>query len=187
MPPDVEVEEGRPRPPRLLRLPPDIRHRIYLYTGVARFDGHACIYYLDGRKESRRERSVFDPPPTRNFAGLLLSCRTLYTETATLLYSANRFVIFYTRPGSLTPLRALSPTTLASLTSLKIVLNESSCHQPTDSHNYPLVAAVIGGPNGLMRPIAPTTTTLPHIAVLYSTGLIRTWTWQQPSGQLNLC
>jgi len=137
MSPSVEVEEQVSRRPSLLRLPPDIRHRIYLHTGVARFDGHACTYYLDGRKESRTERSKFDPPPTRNFAGLLLSCRTLYTETATLLYSANRFVIFYSNHGSLKPLRALSSTALASLTSLKIVLNESSCHQPTDSHNYP--------------------------------------------------
>jgi hypothetical protein len=104
---------------------------------VARFDGHACIYHLDGRKESRAARSEFDPPPTRNFAGLLRSCRTLYIEAAALLYSANRFVIFYSHSGSFKPLRALSPTALASLTSLKIVLNESSCHQPTDSYNYP--------------------------------------------------
>ena len=140
MSPDDEVEKQLPRPPSLLvRLPSHIRHRIYLHTGVARFDGHACIYHLDGRKESRKERSDFDPPPTRNFAGLLLSCHTLYAETAALLYSANRFVIFYSHHlhGSLEPLRVLSPTALASLTSLKVVLNESSCHQPADSHNYP--------------------------------------------------
>ena len=137
MTPDVEFKEQAPRPPSLLRLPPHIRHRIYLVVGVARFDGHPYTYHLDGRKESRSERSEFDPPPARNFAGLLLSCRTLYAETAALLYSANRFVIFYSHHGSLEPLRVLSPAALASLTSLKIVLNESSCHQPTDSHNYP--------------------------------------------------
>ena len=53
------------------------------------------------------------------------------------MYSANRFVIFYSHHGSFEPLRVLSPTVLASLTSLKIVLNESSCHQPTDSMEYP--------------------------------------------------
>jgi hypothetical protein len=138
MSPDVEVEEQLSRPLlSLVRLPPHIRHRIYLHTGLARFDGHACIYHLDGRKESRTARSDFDPPQTRKFAGLLLSCRTLYTETAALLYSANRFVIFYSHSGSFKPLRALSPTALTSLTSLKIVLNESSCHQPADSYNYP--------------------------------------------------
>ncbi|KAK4129110.1 hypothetical protein N657DRAFT_630073 [Parathielavia appendiculata] len=89
--------------------------------------------------ESCREKSEFDPPPPRKFAGLLLSCRPLYTEPTALLYSANRFVIFYSHHGSLRlkTLRAPSPTALASMTSLNIVLNESSCHQPTDSHNYP--------------------------------------------------
>ncbi|KAK4097660.1 hypothetical protein N658DRAFT_569172 [Parathielavia hyrcaniae] len=139
-----DAETGRERSvpaTKFVRLPPHIRHRIYLYTGVVRFDGHACTYCLDGLKESRRERSRCAPPPSRNFTGLLLSCRTLYTETVALLYSANRFVIFYSpaHNGSLglKPLRALSPAALASLTSLKIVLNGSSCHQPTDSHNYP--------------------------------------------------
>jgi hypothetical protein len=62
---------------------------------------------------------VFLPGPVREVAGRL--------------YSANRFVIFYSRQGSLEPLRALSATSLAALTSLKLVLRESSCHQPTDS------------------------------------------------------
>lgn len=133
----LQVEKQPPRPLNLVRLPPHIRHQIYLRTGVARFDGHPYTYYLDGRKESRMGRSGFDPPPARNFAGLLQSCRTLYAEAAALLYSANRFVIFYSHNGpGLGPLRALSPTALASLTSLKIVLNQSSCHQPTDSYEY---------------------------------------------------
>ena len=134
MAPDIEA--GR-EPSRLLRLPPHIRHRTYLRLGVARFDGYPNTYYLDGRKESRMARSDFDPPLARNFAGLLLSCRVLYAETAALLYSANRFVIFYSHHGSLNPLRALSPVSLASLTSLKIVLNQSSCHSPIDSYTYP--------------------------------------------------
>ncbi len=134
MAPDIEA--GR-EPSRLLGLPPHIRHRIYLRVGVARFDGYPYTYYLDGRKPYRGGRSDFDSPPGRNFAGLLLSCRALYAETAALLYSANRFVIFYSHHGSLNPLRALSPTALSSLTSLKIVLNQSSCHSPIDSNNYP--------------------------------------------------
>lgn len=102
----------------LVRLPPHIRRRIYLYLGVARFNQHPYTHYLDGRKESRRQMSRFDPPPVGNFAGLLRTCRTRYTETTTLLYSANRFVIFYSSQGSLEPLRALSQTALAALTSL---------------------------------------------------------------------
>ncbi|KAK4132153.1 hypothetical protein BT67DRAFT_451231 [Trichocladium antarcticum] len=128
----------------LVHLPPHIRRRIYLHIGVARFDRHPYTYYLDGRKESRRQMSEFDPPPAGNFAGLLRTCRTLYAETTTLLYSANRFVIFYSTQGSLEPLRALSQTALAALTSLKIILNESSCHHPTDSRGYP-PSCCVGG------------------------------------------
>ncbi|KAK3898796.1 hypothetical protein C8A05DRAFT_46979 [Staphylotrichum tortipilum] len=137
MAPDFETGKEPFRPLSLLGLPPHIRHRIYLHVGVARFDGYPYTYYLDGRKPLRGGTSEFDPPPGRNFAGLLLSCRALYAETAALLYSAHRFVIFYEHHGSLNPLRALSPAALASLTSLKIVLNQSSCHQPIDSLNYP--------------------------------------------------
>jgi hypothetical protein len=122
----------------LVRLPRHLRHRVFLLLGVARFDGRPYTYYLDGRKESRASVcEEEDPPPARNFTGLLLSCRALYAETAALLYSANRFVISYSASGSLEPLRALSPTSLASITSLKIVLNESSCHPPFDSVCYP--------------------------------------------------
>ncbi|KAK4244330.1 hypothetical protein C7999DRAFT_43981 [Corynascus novoguineensis] len=125
------------RPPALLRLPPHIRRRIYLFLGMAPFIQFPYTYYLDGHKESRLYVSHRDPPPASNFAGFLLSCRALYDEVAVLLYSANRFVIHYPHHRSLEPLRALTPTSLAALTSLKIVLNESSCHYPTDSNNYP--------------------------------------------------
>lgn len=81
--------------------------------------------------------SSYDPPSTSNFTGLLLSCRSLYAEVAALLYSANRFVMHYPHHCSLKPLRALTPTSLAALANLEIVLNESSCHNPTDSSMYP--------------------------------------------------
>ncbi|KAK4233524.1 hypothetical protein C8A03DRAFT_19417 [Achaetomium macrosporum] len=138
LPPTIplDIEQQPPRPQGFLRLPPQLRQRIYLYIGVARFDGRPYTYYLDGHKEERRIRSELDPPPAGNFAGLLRSCRALHAETAALLYSANRFVIFYSQQG-LKSLRALSPTSLASLTSLKIVLNESSCHHHTNSADYP--------------------------------------------------
>ncbi len=144
---ECEKHEGQPRrPPALLRLPPHLRRVIYLHTGLARQDGRPYTYHLDGRRESRRVRSDFDPPPARHFSGLLLSCRVLYAEAAALLYSANQFVIFHRGPcqGSFGPLRALLPATLASMTSLKIVLSESSCHQPTDSSQYPPWCCCVG-------------------------------------------
>ncbi|KAH6651274.1 hypothetical protein F5144DRAFT_558960 [Chaetomium tenue] len=121
----------------LVGLPPHIRRRIYLHAGVARFDGHPYTYFLGGpSKPLTSDISTYDPPPTRNFAGLLRSCRALYMETAALLYSANRFVIFYSPQESFERLRALSPTALASLTSLKIILNQS-CHEPIDPPRFP--------------------------------------------------
>ncbi len=130
------IEAHPPRPPTLLQLPPRLRHRIYLHIGIARRDGRPYTYYLNGRKESRICVTVFDPPPTRNFIGLLQACRDLYTEAAALLYSSNHFVIQADK-ASLEPLKALSPTAIASLTSLKIVLNECSCHHAVNSNEYP--------------------------------------------------
>ncbi|KAH6847637.1 hypothetical protein B0I37DRAFT_148518 [Chaetomium sp. MPI-CAGE-AT-0009] len=141
------------QPSGLLSLSPYLRRHIYLYLGVASLDGHPYTHYLDGRKapspHNRVSSSEYDPPPASNFMGLLRSCRSLYAETSALLYSAHRFVIFYSNPGSLGPLRAMSPTSIASLTSLKIVLNESSCHDPTDSWQRPPYCCSdgnVGGP-----------------------------------------
>ena len=130
--------EKQLQPPALLRLPPGLRHRIYLYAGVAHpVPGYAFTHYLDSRTEPPRIVPAFDAAPPRHFTGLLRSCRALYAEVAALLYSANRFVIFYSDQGSLEPLRNLSATALVSLASLKIVLNESSCHQATGLLSYP--------------------------------------------------
>ncbi|KAH6854922.1 hypothetical protein B0I37DRAFT_395247 [Chaetomium sp. MPI-CAGE-AT-0009] len=91
--------------PGLLRLPPHVRERIFRQLGMA------------------------------NFHGLLLCCRTIYAEAAALLYSTNRFFIYYSDPGSLKPLHALTPTSLASLTRLKVILNQASCHERTSERN----------------------------------------------------
>ncbi len=147
------MERQPPQPPGLLDLPAHIRHRIYLHLGIAHPEGYPYTYCLDGRKATlgRGPFQSYYAPPSRNFTGLLRSCRALYNETAALLYSANRFIIYYytlphpvqqenvpvAYPGSLKPLHALSPTALASLTSLKIVLNECSCHHLAVSAEYP--------------------------------------------------
>ncbi|KAK3902915.1 hypothetical protein C8A05DRAFT_43774 [Staphylotrichum tortipilum] len=76
--------------------------------------------------------------------GLLLSCRTIYAEAAALLYSANRFVVHYTGAGTLAPLLSLTAPALSSLGSLKIVLNQASCHlRPRyHGHQVPLLASL---------------------------------------------
>ncbi|KAK4042483.1 hypothetical protein C8A01DRAFT_13884 [Parachaetomium inaequale] len=116
-----------PKTPGLLRLPPHVRSHIYRYLQpLVRWDGHPFTFDLHGRKAQDRP-----PEPPSDFRGLLLCCRTIYAEAVALLYSANRFVIYYTSPGSLEPLHALTPRSLASLAHLKVVLNQSSCHAPS--------------------------------------------------------
>lgn len=134
------VEKQASQPSALLRLPPHVRHRIYLHADVARLDRHPYTYYLGGENTMGWRPSDESHPrqaPRDAVTGLLLTCRTLYAEVAALLYSANRFVVYYTHDLALAPLRALSPTALAAMTNLKIVLIENSCHRPTESHLYP--------------------------------------------------
>ncbi|KAH6650313.1 hypothetical protein F5144DRAFT_588819 [Chaetomium tenue] len=117
------------RLPGILRLTPDTRRRIYLHAGVAyreygseRWPG---LYNLGESvvPDQRSIRGFF------TFYGLLLSCRTIYAEASALLYSANRFIVRYQPWRSLSPLRALTPRTLVHLADLKIILNQTSCHE----------------------------------------------------------
>ncbi|KAK3903377.1 hypothetical protein C8A05DRAFT_14646 [Staphylotrichum tortipilum] len=148
-----------PQALNLVSLPDDIRHCIYLHLGIARFDGFPQTFHLNGHEDADETLPLaFHPPELPAFYGLLLSCRILYREAATLLYSANRFTVYYysplrhgkqrdaplSYPGSLERLHALSPTALAALTSLKIVLNECSCHQHTGWARLPPVCCGAG-------------------------------------------
>lgn len=63
------------------------------------------------------------------------------------MYSANRFFIHYTHPGSLGPLRSLTPASLASLTHLKIVLNQASRHHPDEFSCYVGFCCLHGRPD----------------------------------------
>ncbi|KAH6846955.1 hypothetical protein B0I37DRAFT_373964 [Chaetomium sp. MPI-CAGE-AT-0009] len=121
--------------PGILRLNPEFRHRIYLDVGLGQTPCHEWTYpevYHLGRPSQLDEvdpRTEEDPGPEA-FHGLLLSCRTIYLEASALLYSENWFIIHYQPRRSLSSLRALTPHALASLTNLKIVLNQAACHAP---------------------------------------------------------
>ncbi len=112
-----------PRPSSfLLRLPPPIRRRIYLYLGLARWDGTPPeLLDLDGAVHKAKQEHL---------RGLMLSCQAIYSEASALLFSSNQFVIHYRSDieRSLQPLQNLTASSLASLTSLKIVLNQDKCH-----------------------------------------------------------
>ncbi|KAK3901360.1 hypothetical protein C8A05DRAFT_44989 [Staphylotrichum tortipilum] len=117
--------------PGILRLSPALRRRIYVLVGLGhgynRFGQTAPeVYNLDGDNGER--------PPSWSghclwFFGLLVSCRTIHDEAAALLYSSNWFVIRYHQRRSLASLCALSPPAVANLINLRIVLNQSSCHE----------------------------------------------------------
>lgn len=126
----------------LLRLTPRIRQRIYRYLGLASWNGRPHTFYLHAGHLKLRHRRGLDfrfVPDPHSFHGLLQSCRALHTETATLLYSANHFVLYYFGPGEdsgrptlfrpLQTLHALTASSLLSLSNLKIVLNEAACHE----------------------------------------------------------
>lgn len=117
--------------PHLLGLTPQLRHRIYLHLHLVPEYGDPVVLDLHIlNREKNFLSGCFD------YHGLLLSCRTLYSEASALLYSSNHFVIRYSGEGSLQPLRNLSDTSLAHLTSLKIVLNEFSCHSEAQNHGF---------------------------------------------------
>jgi len=114
-----------PAPSRLLCVSPHIRYLIYHYLGLVSWEARRYKFDLHGR------RAWFDVPDSSCFHGLLLSCRAIHAEAAALLYSANRFVLYYSHadPASLRPLLALTTPALRALSNLKVVLNEASCHQ----------------------------------------------------------
>jgi len=120
--------------PGLLRLKPDTRRLIYQHAGVASrdyFGTPACVVYKlgdpSGFLSARTQYEIEEGFQT--FHGLLLCCRTIYFEVSALLYSANWFIVHYQRQRTLASLRALTPHALAHLTHLKIVLNQTTCHQ----------------------------------------------------------
>lgn len=147
----------------LLRLPPVLRHRIYRFVGLASWnpDGSPYTFDLRGRDCASDRASGGGwvllqerQPSPHMFRGLLLSCRAIHAEAAALLYSANRFIVHYTNPGSLAPLLSLTPPALSSLRALKIVLNQASCHHRTQS-STPVVLHVMNNPTPIITSTNP--------------------------------
>jgi hypothetical protein len=115
--------------PGILRLSPATRQRIYWQVGLGpgyqRYTRNSRVCYnLDGGNGPTPNCSGYWMP----FHGLLLSCRAIHDEAVALLYSANYFTIRYQPRRSLASLRALTPPALAHLTTLRVVLNQASCH-----------------------------------------------------------
>lgn len=123
-----------PQAPPILRLPPHVRHRIYLHTNVVPIAQIINRYYIHRNYDAfhlRPHISNLHSHDTnsryRGFSGLLCSCRIIYYEMSTLLYSSNEFIIRYWDQRSLEPLRNLTSHSLSKIRRLKILLNEASC------------------------------------------------------------
>ncbi|KAG7294033.1 hypothetical protein NEMBOFW57_004095 [Staphylotrichum longicolle] len=120
--------------PGILRLSPEIRHRIYINVGLgprSRLEYETPHSYNLGQQYFGPDLwSWGEKRPQKGFFGLLVSCRTIHDEAAAVLYASKRFVVQWDAIHSLAPLRALTPVAISSLTNLKVVLNQSSCHDP---------------------------------------------------------
>ncbi len=142
-------EAGQTAPPSspsplLLYLSPQLRERIYRHLGLASWDDRRPHRFFLHAGQLKLRQGVELPelrfvPNPGSFHGLLLSCRAINAEAAALLYSANRFILYYSEPRadpgpptSLPPLHflhTLTATSLRSLSNLKVILNETACHQ----------------------------------------------------------
>jgi len=115
--------------PTILRLTPEIRRRIYEYTGVRkRIDRGGLSIAMQNLGAFTFRRVMWRDYHAGPNPGFLISYRTIYNEVIPLLYSTQWFVIRYQPNGTLSALRALRPLALASIVNLKIILNQVSCH-----------------------------------------------------------
>jgi hypothetical protein len=100
-----------------LCLPPALRLQIYEEAGLDLLT--ECIIDLNWRPE----KSVFAPESDNTIFNLLLTCRTVYTELSSLLYSTNTFFIRYHHSWHLQSLTVLSATALSAIRHLAVQLN----------------------------------------------------------------
>jgi hypothetical protein len=134
-----------------LCLPHSIRHRIYHEAGrpnkgdVINLNrppdpapqpplppSPAQTMYVGGQSIQTRQISpkILHPSFISSFTvnyNLLFTCRAIYAEVSSILYSTHKFFIRYCDAQSLKALRNLTPYALSSLTHLTIHLNVASC------------------------------------------------------------
>ena len=106
-------------------LPRALRFRIYYEAGLIKGSDND----LNGQPEDDSSIWSIDTVYWSFSHSLLLSCRAIYTEVSSAVYSTNRFFLRYQDFGSLQPLRNLTPQSLSVLTHLTVHLNVSSCER----------------------------------------------------------
>jgi hypothetical protein len=143
-----------------LDLPPLIRRRNYCEAGLI-IDCNILLNWELALKRSKHYNteeliSWNKQPPNFNFLNLtpelnptdahachalLLTCREVYVEVSSILYSKNRLIVTGGIPRGLEAIQALSKTSLASMTELVVYLNppdwsynQSGCQFQTRAH-----------------------------------------------------
>ncbi|KAK3896860.1 hypothetical protein C8A05DRAFT_20260 [Staphylotrichum tortipilum] len=126
--PKTPPANAQPPLPPLLRLPPAIRRRIYDHLNLAAlYKGKPRQFDLGGNRPGAPKLWS----GWRGFHGVLLVCRLIHDEAVYVLYSSNRFSLYYCwtmGPRLLDPLLSMTAPALAALKGLKIVLNQAGCH-----------------------------------------------------------
>lgn len=134
-----------PSLPPFLRLPPQIRVKIYIYAGLITENETRCELYLSARTRPSYFYKDFEFDASYNIP---LVCRTVYAEATSILYSRNRILIF---KGNLRLLRNLSPTALSSLTHLEVINRATS--RPTSGDPWPLENRPLRDSSFLSQPL----------------------------------
>ncbi|KAB8437444.1 hypothetical protein FH972_025122 [Carpinus fangiana] len=121
-----------------LCLPTSVRRRIYLEAGLFADCDRIC---LGEPRDSWPKNSVYARRDCMRYAqssavtyNLELTCRTIYREACSILYSTNHFTIQYEQARGLSGLQHLTPSALSSLSRLTVCLNVTQC-QNTDPYS----------------------------------------------------
>ncbi|KAI0517905.1 hypothetical protein F5B22DRAFT_600977 [Xylaria bambusicola] len=113
-----------------LELVPRIRELVYLYAGVI---SNATVPFdkensIEKRGRTKRVNELRGPHlDWTTTLALLQTCRLVYSEVSSLIYSTNRFVTH-----TLLPLRNLTSSTLHSLSVLKVHVHAGTCEPDRD-------------------------------------------------------
>ena len=144
---DATIRSG-PRPVQpaspFLSLPPDIRQRIYEAAGF----GCGKFIHLNWWWASEKildlttiyRRYIPGSQEDPIASGLLRTCRTVYEEVHTMLYSKNTFGVTLDAPGGLDVLESLSDAALGEMGALAVNLRFCICHGACAGKRLPLRA-----------------------------------------------
>ena len=117
-----------------LCLPPAIRLRIYSEAGL--LDG--CYLDLNRQRNTNSRRNPHFAYGLDCSYNLLLTCRIIYSEVSSFLYSTNKFTIRFEDSKGLQALRSLTPASLWALNHLTVHLNLTACRLGLPCHELAL-------------------------------------------------